>query len=90
MAGRASPSGRRSGVALARLFLRRPLLVLLDEPTAHLDAESAVLAREGIRALTEGRTTIEVTHKPQTLPAMDRVLVLRDGRVQERVVGAAP
>jgi ATP-binding cassette subfamily C protein CydD len=88
--GQSLSAGQAQRVALARLFLRRPVLVLLDEPTAHLDAESALLAREGIRALTEGRTAIEVTHKLQRLPATDRVLVLRDGRVQEAPGGSAP
>jgi ATP-binding cassette, subfamily C, bacterial CydD len=88
--GQSLSAGQAQRVALARLFLRQPVLVLLDEPTAHLDAESAALAREGISALAEGRTTIEVTHKLTALPAMDRVLVLRDGRVQERTAEAAP
>jgi ATP-binding cassette subfamily C protein CydD len=83
--GQSLSAGQAQRVALARLFLRRPVLVLLDEPTAHLDAESALLAREGINALTEGRTAIEVTHKLPALPSMDRVLVLRDGRVREGV-----
>ena len=81
--GQGLSAGQGQRVALARLFLRRPVLVLLDEPTAHLDVESARLAREGIGALAEGRTTIEVTHKREALPSMDRVLVLRDGTVTE-------
>jgi ATP-binding cassette, subfamily C, bacterial CydD len=88
--GQGLSAGQAQRVALARLFLRRPLLVLLDEPTAHLDAQSAALAREGISALARGRTTIEVTHKPEALPAMDRVLALRDGRVGERAAEASP
>ena len=81
--GQGLSAGQAQRVALARLFLRRPLLVLLDEPTAHLDSESAKLALEGISALAAGRTTIEVTHKRESLQAMDRVLLLRDGRVRE-------
>jgi ATP-binding cassette, subfamily C, bacterial CydD len=75
--------GQAQRVALARLFLREPALVLLDEPTAHLDAESAQLVAEGIDALTRGRTAILVTHKPQAAASMDRVLLLQNGKVGE-------
>jgi len=74
--------GQAQRVALARLFLRAPRVVLLDEPTAHLDAESAALVTDGIKRLAEGCTTILVTHKPETSHAMDRVLVLADGVVE--------
>jgi ATP-binding cassette subfamily C protein CydD len=72
--------GQAQRVALARLFLRDPGLVLLDEPTAHLDAESAALVSEGIRDLCAGRTTILVTHDPAGL---GRVLSLQAGRLEE-------
>ena len=75
--------GQAQRVALARLFLREPFLVLLDEPTAHLDAENAALVAEGIHALTRGRTTILVTHKPRAAASMDRVLLLQNGKVGE-------
>ena len=76
--------GQAQRVALARLFLRSPSLVLLDEPTAHLDAASAALVNEGIRTLTRGRTTILVTHTPDTLGIMDRLVVLQDGKAGAR------
>jgi ABC-type transport system involved in cytochrome bd biosynthesis fused ATPase/permease subunit len=72
--------GQSQRVALARLFLRDPGLVLLDEPTAHLDAESAALVSEGIRDLCAGRTTILVTHAPA---GGGRVLSLQAGRLTE-------
>jgi len=73
--------GQLQRVALARLFLRDPGLVLLDEPTAHLDAESEHLVNAGIRILAEGRTMVLVTHRPAT--GVDRVLALAAGRVAE-------
>jgi ABC-type transport system involved in cytochrome bd biosynthesis fused ATPase/permease subunit len=78
--GQGLSAGQAHRVALARLFLRDPGLVLLDEPTAHLDAESASLVSEGIRDLCTGRTTILVTHAPA---GGGRVLSLQAGRLAE-------
>ncbi len=79
--GRGLSVGQAQRVALARLFLRAPSLVLLDEPTAHLDVESADMVREGIRELVRGRTAILVSHTADTLGVMDRLVVLEDGQV---------
>jgi ATP-binding cassette subfamily C protein CydD len=75
--------GQIQRVALARLFLRDPRLVLLDEPTAHLDVESERLVGESIRELAAGRTMILVTHRQGTAERLDRVLVVEGGRVRE-------
>lgn len=74
--------GQKQRVALARLFLRSPSLVLLDEPTAHLDEESAALVSEGLDVLTQGRTLVIVTHHEAR--SVDRTLVLEAGKVEER------
>ncbi len=79
--GQGLSTGQLQRVALARLFLRDPGLVLLDEPTAHLDAESERMVNAGIRSLAEGRTMVLVTHRPA--PGVDRVLVLDAGRIRE-------
>ena len=79
-AGQGLSVGQAQRIALARLFLRSPLLVLLDEPTAHLDSESAALVSEGIKELAAGRTTILVTHRAESASGMDRVLEIRDGK----------
>jgi ATP-binding cassette, subfamily C, bacterial CydD len=81
--GEGLSGGQAQRVALARLFLRDPLLVLLDEPTAHLDAVSEELVTLGIRALSGGRTTLFVTHRSAQAGALDRILVVRDGAVEE-------
>lgn len=73
--GQGLSSGQLQRVALARLFLRAPRLLLLDEPTAHLDAHSEGLVNDSIAALAEGRTMIVVTHRPA--PSVDRSLELR-------------
>jgi ATP-binding cassette subfamily C protein CydD len=80
-AGQGLSVGQAQRVALARLFLREPGLVLLDEPTAHLDAESARLVDHGIDALCEGRTSIVVTHRAASPAGSGRILTLQDGRL---------
>jgi ABC-type transport system involved in cytochrome bd biosynthesis fused ATPase/permease subunit len=79
--------GERQRLALARALLRPAPLLLLDEPTAHLDAltEREVLAE--ILRSGEGRGTLLVTHRLVSLEAFDEVVVLERGRVVER--GAA-
>lgn len=74
--------GQKQRVALARLFLRRPSLVLLDEPTAHLDEESAALVSQGLEVLVRGRTCIIVTHHEAR--SVDRTYVLEGGKVEAR------
>jgi ATP-binding cassette subfamily C protein CydD len=77
--GQGLSMGQIQRVALARLFLRSPGLVLLDEPTAHLDAESERMVNAGIRNLTEGRTMVLVTHRPAH--SVERMLTLAAGRI---------
>lgn len=78
-AGQGLSVGQAQRVALARLFLRAPGLVLLDEPAAHLDAESARFVAEGIDALCAGRTAIIVTHRAGATEG--RTLRLEAGRL---------
>jgi subfamily B ATP-binding cassette protein MsbA len=73
--------GERQSIALARLFLRKPTLLLLDEPTAHLDGEALQLVRAALRPLMDGCTTFVVTHNPETIQLADRVLFLENGQL---------
>jgi ATP-binding cassette subfamily C protein CydD len=79
--GQGLSRGQVQRVALARLFLRAPGLVLLDEPTAHLDTTSAGLVSEAVLALGRERTMILVTHR--STEGMGRTLVLEAGNVRE-------
>jgi ABC-type multidrug transport system fused ATPase/permease subunit len=73
--------GERQSIALARLFLRKPKLLILDEPTSHLDGEALQLVRAALRPLVEGCTTFLVTHSAETIELADRVLFLENGQL---------
>ena len=79
-AGQGISTGQAQRIALARLFLRTPLVVLLDEPTAHLDADTAALVSEGIRELSMRCTTLLVTHRAESAADMDRLVEIRNGK----------
>jgi ATP-binding cassette subfamily C protein CydD len=79
--GRGLSAGQVQRLALARLFLRSPRLLLLDEPTAHLDAKSEELVNASIAALSRGRSMIMVTHMPS--PSADRRLEMRAAAPRE-------
>ncbi|MFV0298664.1 MAG: thiol reductant ABC exporter subunit CydD [Hyphomicrobiaceae bacterium] len=73
--------GEVQRLALARAFYRKAPIVIVDEPTAHLDAETEGIVAEAVQRLAEGRTLILVAHRRALLPSMDRVIVVAGGRV---------
>uniref|UniRef100_A0A7C4QQN8 ABC transporter ATP-binding protein n=1 Tax=Schlesneria paludicola TaxID=360056 RepID=A0A7C4QQN8_9PLAN len=81
--GRELSGGQRQRVALARAILRDPRILLLDEPTAAVDAQSERLIHESLREFVQGRTTLLVTHQlgQAVLQYVDRIVVLDRGRV---------
>ena len=81
--GRALSAGEGRRVALARAFLRDAPLVLLDEPTADLDPESASIVADAVDGLREGRTLVLVAHRPELAERADRIV--RVGLVAEAV-----
>ncbi len=90
--GRRLSAGERQRVALARAFLARASLVVLDEPTANLDADTARALGDAIVRLSAGRTMLLITHDLELAARADRVLELRDGRLEPLVApsGIAP
>ena len=80
-------AGQRQKIAIARAFLRDAPLLLVDEPTAHLDPISAAGIREALGVLMAGRTVLHVTHRGGWAPGTDRVLVLDHGRLTQLLTG---
>jgi thiol reductant ABC exporter CydC subunit len=76
--------GQRQRLALARALLADPPVLVLDEPTAHLDPESRAALLDTLLTATRGRTTLVVTHDLAALAVMDEILVLDGGRVVQR------
>jgi thiol reductant ABC exporter CydD subunit len=78
--GRPLSAGERRRIALARAFLRDAALVVLDEPTADLDAENAAQVEAAVERLRRDRTVLLIAHRPELVRAADRVVVLENGR----------
>jgi ATP-binding cassette subfamily B protein len=76
--------GEKQRVAIARLFLKAPDVVVLDEATAHLDSESEVAVQRALKKVLAGRTSIVIAHRLSTVRDADQILVIDGGRVVER------
>jgi ATP-binding cassette subfamily B protein/subfamily B ATP-binding cassette protein MsbA len=76
-------AGEKQRLNLARAFLKAAPILVLDEPTGALDAESQALVAASLRDLMRGRTTLIVTHHPATIGQVDKILVLENGRLIE-------
>jgi ABC-type multidrug transport system fused ATPase/permease subunit len=76
--------GQRQRLALARALLADPQVLVLDEPTAHLDPDARAAVTATVLDLTRARTTVLVTHDLTALAEMDEILVLEAGRVVQR------
>ena len=82
--GRRLSAGQAQRIALGRAFLRDARLVVLDEPTAHLDAESAAAVGGAIERLAVGRTTLLIAHDTKLVAHADRIVEMEDGRAVAR------
>ena len=76
--------GEKQRVALARLLLKAPAVMVLDEATAHLDSESEAAVQQALRAALTGRTSLVIAHRLSTIREADQILVIDAGRVPER------
>ena len=76
--------GEKQRVALARLLLKAPSVVVLDEATAHLDSESEAAVQRALKAALENRTSLVIAHRLSTVREADQILVVDHGRIVER------
>jgi len=76
--------GEKQRIALARLLLKAPRVVVLDEATAHLDSESEAAVQRALKTALAGRTSLVIAHRLSTIREADQILVIDGGRVVER------
>lgn len=76
--------GEKQRIALARVILKDPRILVLDEATSHLDSESELLIQEALKRVMAGRTSIVIAHRLSTVLAADLILVMDRGQIVER------
>jgi ATP-binding cassette subfamily B protein len=76
--------GEKQRLAIARMMLKSPSIVILDEATAHLDSENEELVQEALKVALQGRTSIVIAHRLSTIMNADQILVMNDGVIIER------
>ncbi|PRY17000.1 ABC transporter ATP-binding protein [Pseudosporangium ferrugineum] len=76
--------GEKQRLALARLLLKAPSVVVLDEATAHLDSENEAAIQRALRTTLAGRTSLVIAHRLSTVLSADQILVVADGRIREQ------
>nr|MDP9167202.1 ABC transporter ATP-binding protein/permease [Actinomycetota bacterium] len=81
--GHTLSGGQRQRIGIARAFIRNSPILILDEPTAALDAEAEESVIDGLRRLMAGRTVIIIAHRLSTIRTADKILVIKDGVVAE-------
>jgi len=75
--------GQKQRIAIARVFLKNPGILILDEATSALDLESEHMIQESLATLAHGRTTIIVAHRLSTITHAHKIVVMKDGRIEE-------
>jgi len=76
--------GEKQRLAIARLLLKKPSIVIMDEATAHLDSENESLVQAALKVALAGRTSLVIAHRLSTIAHADQILVLENGLIVER------
>lgn len=76
--------GQKQRLAIARIFLKNPPILILDEATSALDTETERAIQQSLSELAEGRTTLVIAHRLATIANADRIMVVEDGRIAEQ------
>ena len=76
--------GQRQRIAIARAFLKNSPILVLDEATSALDSETEVAIQKSFDELASGRTTLAIAHRLSTLRNMNKIVVMKDGRIIEQ------
>jgi ATP-binding cassette subfamily B protein len=75
--------GEKQRLAIARLLLKSPSIVILDEATSNLDSENEALVQAALKEALKGRTSIVIAHRLSTVKEADQILVLNNGLIEE-------
>ena len=76
-------TGEKQLIAFARILLRNPAIIILDEATANIDSETETLIQNALTVLSESRTTIVIAHRLSTIKNADTIYVMDGGRIVE-------
>ena len=78
------PGGDKQKLAIARIFLKNPPILLLDEPTSALDKESEMEVEKSLEILSQNKTTVTIAHRLNTIEKCDKIIVFDNGRIKEQ------
>jgi ATP-binding cassette subfamily B protein len=76
--------GEKQRLAIARVLLKDPRVLILDEATSHLDSRTEAQIQEALETLLQGRTSLVIAHRLSTVRKADQILVIDEGRIVER------